>query len=114
MRCRLGLTVCVLLQSYQTDWEAILSRTPQAFIASVSKWLYPPAARTPTPASGSKGGTSGTDGFTGGATSEAAAGITPPHVRALDGIPVVKEIMGTLRARLEALNGPKALKIHAL
>lgn len=27
----------------QVDWEAILSRTPEAFIASVSKWLYPAA-----------------------------------------------------------------------
>ena len=103
-----------MTQSYQTDWEAILSRTPQAFIASVSKWLYPPAARTPTAVSSSNGGTSGTDAFTNGASSEAAAEATSPHVRALDGIPVVKEILGTLRARLEALNGPKALKIHAL
>lgn len=27
------------------DWEAILARSPEPFIQSVSPWLYPPAAR---------------------------------------------------------------------
>ena len=34
-----------LLQNYQVDWEAILARSPEPFIQSVSPWLYPPAAR---------------------------------------------------------------------
>ena len=34
-----------LLQNYQVDWEAILARSPEPFVQSVSPWLYPPAAR---------------------------------------------------------------------
>ena len=34
-----------LPQNYQVDWEAILARSPEPFIQSVSPWLYPPAAR---------------------------------------------------------------------
>ena len=35
-------------QAYQVDWEAILSRSAEPFIASVSSWLYPPrGARGP-------------------------------------------------------------------
>lgn len=38
------------------DWEAILSPNPAAFIASVSPWLYPAAAREPVqPPSGTGG-----------------------------------------------------------
>ena len=33
------------MQNYQVDWEAILARSPEPFIQSVSPWLYPPAAR---------------------------------------------------------------------
>lgn len=29
-------------QSYQTDWEAILSTSPADFITSVSAWMLPP------------------------------------------------------------------------
>ena len=35
----------MLMQNYQVDWEAILSRSPMPFIQSVSPWLLPPAAR---------------------------------------------------------------------
>ena len=31
----------------------------------------------------------------------------------LDSLPVVKELLGTMRARLEALNGMDAERIHA-
>ena len=45
-----------LLQGCQVDWEAILSPNPAAFIASVSPWLYPAAAREPVqPPSGTGG-----------------------------------------------------------
>ena len=38
------------------DWEAILSPNPAAFIASVSPWMYPAAAREPVqPPSGTGG-----------------------------------------------------------
>lgn len=43
-------------QGCQVDWEAILSPNPAAFIASVSPWLYPAAAREPVqPPSGTGG-----------------------------------------------------------
>ena len=45
-----------LLQGYQVDWEAILSPNPAAFIASVSPWLYPAAARQPVQAPSGTGG----------------------------------------------------------
>lgn len=40
--CR-GLGVHV--QDYQVDWEAILQRTPEEFIASLSSWFLPEEAR---------------------------------------------------------------------
>ena len=88
-----GADECVLVQSYQPDWEAILSRSPQDFIASVSKWLYPAAAHALTVVS---------------------SGDTGPSALPLDELPVVGDILGTLRARLEALNGPEAPQIHTL
>ena len=39
------LSCDLVLQNYQVDWEAILARSPEPFIQSVSPWLYPPAAR---------------------------------------------------------------------
>ena len=66
------------------DWEAILSRSPQAFVASVSAWLYPPAAR-----------------------GQPAA--RPPQLAPdleLEQLPLVKALLGTARWRLEALNMP--------
>ncbi len=32
-------------QSYQTDWEAILESSPEAFLQAVSPWMYPPEVR---------------------------------------------------------------------
>lgn len=37
-----GIVAPLLLQSYQTDWEAILESSPERFIASVSSWMFPP------------------------------------------------------------------------
>ena len=31
----------------------------------------------------------------------------------VDGLPAVKELLSTMRARLEALNGPDADRVHA-
>lgn len=88
------------MQSYQTDWEALLSRSPAPFIASVGKWMYPTAAR---------GGDGGRAPLVNGGLADAAALPLPPPV---DELPSVKELLPTLRARLEALNGPKAPRIH--
>ena len=72
------------MQGYQVDWEAILSRSPEPFIASVSAWLYPPAAR-----------------------GDRAAQV-PTLAPALDPeqLPPVKQLLGTARWRLQALNMP--------
>ena len=32
-------------KDYQVDWEAILNQHPDAFVESVSKWIYPSEAR---------------------------------------------------------------------
>ena len=51
---RLIESVCLFVQDYQVDWEAILARSPTPFIQSVSPWLYPPAAKE-TPLHGPSG-----------------------------------------------------------
>lgn len=96
------------MQSYQTDWEALLSRSPAPFIASVSSWMYPAEARA-SGAAGNGGG-SGLASSTEGQAAAAAAQPPPPPL--VDALPAVKELLPTLRARLEALNGPKAPPIH--
>jgi hypothetical protein len=70
----------VITQNYQTDWEAILSRNAADFISSVSAWMYPVQARN------------------GGGAVDQDAG-------ALGCLPLVKDVLGTARVRLEALNG---------
>jgi hypothetical protein len=74
--------------SYQVDWEAILAQRPQQFREAVSGWLLPPQAR-------------------GEAGSEQQAQQFPPVLE----LPPVTEVLGTMRARLEALNGPDARRI---
>jgi hypothetical protein len=69
----------------QVDWEAILAQHPDQFAASVSNWLLPPAARSDT---------SGTS---------APASPTWPDVGSLA---AVRDVLGTTRARLHALNPP--------
>ena len=66
------------------DWEAILSRSSEPFIASVSSWLYPPAAR-------------------GEPAAQAPQQASAPELAQL---PAVKQLLGTARSRLEALNAP--------
>ena len=77
-------------QNYQVDWEAILSRAREPFIASVSAWLYPPAARAAPGAA---------DG------SEVDAGLD------VSALPPVREVLATSRQRIEALNGPSMVRI---
>ena len=96
------LTIVLLAavpQSYQTDWEAILSRSPEPFIASVSKWMYPAAARGA--AAVSHGESSVPTSINADGQQEAAGVPVPPPVATL---PLVKEVLDTMRARLDALN----------
>ncbi|KAG2444526.1 hypothetical protein HXX76_001272 [Chlamydomonas incerta] len=81
-------------KDYQVDWEAILAQHPDQFTASVSAWLYPPQARgQAAPA----------------AEAEAAAGGgKAPAFPAIDALPPVSEVLGTVRQRIFALNGEKS------
>ncbi len=67
--------------SYQTDWEAILESTPEGFIASVGSWLLPPELR------------------------ESGGGEVPWPCASASDLPQVREVLATMRERLEALNG---------
>jgi len=67
-------------EGVQVDWEAILSRSPRAFTESVLKWMKP-----------------------GEATPQQAKSLPD-----LEQLPKVSETLATMRARLNALNGPKA------
>ena len=83
-------------QAYQVDWEAILSRSAEPFIASVSSWLYPPAARgDPTAAAAEAGVGAG-----------AAASARQQHAPGsnLEALPLVRDVLATGRQRLDALN----------
>jgi hypothetical protein len=75
----------VSVQAYQVDWEAILSRSAEPFIASVSSWLYPPAAQ---------------------GSSAADTPSSDPKQPSVDlaSLPPVKDVLSTIRQRLEAMN----------
>ena len=83
------------MQGYQPDWEAILSDSPRPFIASLSRWLYPTAVA----------------GFY-AAAEESDNGSVLEQQPSVDNLPAVKELLDTMRARLEALNGVDAESVH--
>jgi len=118
------------------DWEAILSRAPEPFVASVSRWLYPPAARAPPPAAAAAdsapaaadGAPAALDGAAAAGDAAPAAGAGAPAAGAARGggapaagdpvagldvgaLPPVREVLATSRQRLEALNGPGMARI---
>ena len=78
------LQTLACVQGCQVDWEAILSHSPEAFVASVGAWLYPPAAR----------------GQPAGRPPQLAPDLE------LEQLAPVKQLLGTARWRLEALNMP--------
>ena len=80
-------------QTYQVDWEAILSRSSEPFVASVSAWLYPPAARGEETTQG---------GLHAGAVAQKPARQLPGSN--LSDVPLVSEVLSTSRRRLDALN----------
>ena len=91
-----GSFLCGAHQAYQVDWEAILSRSAEPFIASVSAWLYPPAARGDPAAAAADAG----------AGAGAAASARQQHAPGanLEALPLVKDVLATGRQRLDALN----------
>lgn len=76
------LHACVHAQAYQVDWEAILSRSVEPFIASVSSWLYPAAAQSGT----------------------IANTPAPEAAKEFASLPPVKTVLSTVRQRLNAMN----------
>lgn len=72
--------------SYQTDWEAILESSPEGFITSVGSWLLPPELRE------NNRGRVGEEQL-------------PWPCASASELPQVKEVLATMRERLEALNG---------
>ncbi len=68
---------------FQADWEAILESDPDAFAAAIRAWAWPPEL--------------------GGAPTAAPRPCAPPCA-----LPGVAATLDTLRARVEALNGPGA------
>lgn len=70
-------------QDYQTDWEAILESSPEAFIRSVTRWMLT------SPDASSHEGNEAQDGL---------------YVSVED-LPQVSEVLITMRERIMALNG---------
>jgi hypothetical protein len=108
----------------QVDWEAILAKHPQQFIDRLSRWFVPESALPipPLPATSVAAGSSSSGGAA-AATGSSSAGGSPAAsprgssskvvaaAKALPEVgqmPVVSEVLGTLRQRLNALNGPEA------
>jgi hypothetical protein len=79
----------------QVDWEAILGQSPDEFITSVSPWLYPEQARA-----GSRPATSAKSKLV--LVKNQLSMDSFPDVETL---PAVQQLVGTIRERLEALNG---------
>jgi hypothetical protein len=94
-------------QHYQTDWEAILESQPANFIASVSAWMLPPELAAQQDGSRHDGGT----GAAAPAEAPAEAPTPQPPCPPVDQLPKVIELLPTMRARLEALNGPRVPRI---
>jgi hypothetical protein len=74
--------------SYQVDWEAILESSPEAFIVSMTEWMAPPEAHD---------------------LARVCREDWP--CAPADELPLVKQVLSTMRERLEALNGPEGPKI---
>ena len=107
MQCNIALyqmlaaqwVACV--QSYQPDWQAILSSSPQPFTASLSRWLYPKAVAA--------------EGIASDQSKDRPVlehQLSVDNQRSVDSLPAVKVLLATTRARLEALNGVDAERIH--
>ncbi|KAF8058901.1 SRFR1 [Scenedesmus sp. PABB004] len=110
-------------QDYQVDWEAILAKHPQQFADRLAAWFVPEAA-LPLPPLGGAGGDAAANGA---APAANGAGGRSPSPHGSDGggskaraalvaaakalppageLPPVADVLGTLRERLAALNGP--------
>lgn len=124
--------VAAIPKDYQVDWEAILSRSPEAFIARLSAWLVPDcvrealggpaaaagaaqaAASPPRASSGGGGGESGGSEAGSGSGAGGADGSkisSPKDLPPPGELPRAAEVLSTMRRRIEALNGPNAPRL---
>ena len=87
--------------SVQTDWVAILSSSPGAFIASVGGWLLPPEVSSRDVGGSGSGGDGDAEEGEKEDDHEGSGGCRPP---AAEELPHVKSALMTMRERLQALN----------
>ena len=114
-------------KDYQVDWEAILNQHPDAFVESVSKWLYPSEARGLESTSDKLQVITDCDcscmcgvcfcKLTGrnfpvsSVMNEQTFNFLLQMFPSVDTLPPISDVLHTLRNRIEALNGesPKRL-----
>ena len=84
------------------DWEAILSQHPDHFADAISKWLLPLQALPLIAADGAAKASASTGAVDNVAQSEF------PNVATL---PPLNSVLGTIRGRIEALNGEGAQRL---
>ena len=129
--------VCRLVSSSsrapQVDWEAILSQHPDAFSARLAQWMLPDAVREalggPAAAGGAAAGAAAAEDAP---ASPRSAGASPaasprgssgggrgggaargrPELPPLSDLPRCGEVLGTMRRRVEALNGQAAPRVQ--
>lgn len=76
------------------DWEAILSQHPDEFAKAVGSWLLPAKAR---------------DGSAASAVQQ--AGESEARFPDISSLPSVNDYVGTIRQRLEGLNGESSKRL---
>jgi hypothetical protein len=89
----------VLVACLQVDWEAILGQSPDEFITSVSPWLYPEQARA--------GSVTNSKSKLVLVKNQLSSNSFPD----VQSLPAVSQFVGTIRERLEALNGEGADRV---
>ena len=103
----------ILVQNNQVDWEALLQQTPELFMKSLD-WLVQPALTSINKSSDSNATSTSTSEAQIEAESqsetngikETEASKASDSSSSMRSLPSVKDLLPTLRNRLEALNGP--------
>jgi hypothetical protein len=103
----------------QVDWEAILATHPQQFIDRLSLWFVPEAACPPGPlpsssmtascsAASASANRSVNDSSSNGSSSSSKGVAGAVALAEADVLPIVGDVLATIRQRLNALNGVDA------
>lgn len=114
-------------KDYQVDWEAILNQHPDAFVESVSKWLYPSEARGLESTSDKLQVITDYDcscmcsvcfcKLTGrnfpvsSVMNEQTFNFLLQMFPSVDTLPPISDVLHTLRNRIEALNGESSKRL---